>query len=329
LYHSEKNHACPYVRNSILSGRLKDLYNEHDALLKNRKRNSERDQLNQKDYTKKLDTLFDISHSDSEKLIKNQEDLQFLKLQQESRTGSIGPVDIKLAGKEKRSVKRQERIKRRASVLSAAQSSTSTVTTQSTVAEDGEESGDPDSTNSSDESGQSGGRVSEEHKDSSGQMEATLRKKRKRIISPAVASVLDRTNTSVRKSTMILASVINEAGEGSMSTVLSKSTVHLYRQRRSRKAAEQIKQDYQATKSVVHWDGKLLPDITGSENCKVERLPVLLSSIENGETKLLGIPKLTSGTGQATANAVQKQLQSWECESVVIGMCFDTTAVNT
>ena len=105
--------------------KIKDLYNEHDALLKNRKRNSERDQLNQKDYTKKLDTLFDISLSDSEKLIKNQEDLQFLKLQQESRTGSIGPVDIKLAGKEKRSVERQERIKRRASVLLAAQSAES------------------------------------------------------------------------------------------------------------------------------------------------------------------------------------------------------------
>ena len=57
---------------------------------------------------------------------------------------------------------------------------------------------------------------------------------------------------------MILASVINEAGEGSMSTVLSKSTVHRYRQRRRREAAEQINQDYQATKSVVHWDGKLL-----------------------------------------------------------------------
>jgi len=80
---------------------------------------------------------------------------------------------------------------------------------------------------------------------------------------------------------------------------------------------------------VVHWDGKLLPDITGSVNCKVEWLPVLLFSIENGETKLLGILKLTSGTGQAAANAIHKQLQSWKCESIIIGMCFDTTAVNT
>ena len=72
-----ENSGLPICQKQHIVKKIKDLYNEHDALFKNRKRNSERDQLNQKDYTKKLNTLFDISHADSEKFIKNQEDLQF------------------------------------------------------------------------------------------------------------------------------------------------------------------------------------------------------------------------------------------------------------
>ena len=49
-----------------------------------------------------MSQLFDISHANSEQLIKTDEDRQFLKLQQQSRTGSIGPVDNKLMVKEKR-----------------------------------------------------------------------------------------------------------------------------------------------------------------------------------------------------------------------------------
>jgi len=36
---------------------------------------------------------------------------------------------------------------------------------------------------------------------------------------------------------------------------------------------------------TVHWDGKLMPDLTGRDN--VDRLPILVSTM--GETKLLGI----------------------------------------
>ena len=63
--------------------------------------------------------------------------------------------------------------------------------------------------------------------------------------------------------------------------------------------------------------------------CKVDRLPVLLSSLVNGGTKLLGVPKLNSGTGQAAADAVVDLLHLWECSSLVVGMCFDTTSANT
>lgn len=80
---------------------------------------------------------------------------------------------------------------------------------------------------------------------------------------------------------------------------------------------------------MVHWDGKLLPDVTGIDMCKVDRLPVLLSSLVDSGIKLIGVPKLNSGTGQADADAGVDLLHLWECSSLVIGMCFDTTSANT
>ena len=77
--------------------KIKDLFGEQVSLMKNRSRNNEKDQINQKNYSEKLDQLFDISHANAEKLIKNDEDRQFLKMQQDSRKGCIGSFDRKLA----------------------------------------------------------------------------------------------------------------------------------------------------------------------------------------------------------------------------------------
>jgi hypothetical protein len=76
---------------------------------------------------------------------------------------------------------------------------------------------------------------------------------------------------------------------------------------------------------TVHWDGKLLPDLTGRE--KVDRLPVIVTGrhIEN----LLAIPKLASGTDRAQADAVLACLDKWNLRHKVAGLCFDTTASNT
>ena len=83
------------------------------------------------------------------------------------------------------------------------------------------------------------------------------------------------------------------------------------------------------SKSVVHWDGKLPPDFTGDNIHKVDRLSVVITSLIDGSTKLLGVPKLTSGSGRAAADVVFELLQSWQSEKLIIGMCFDTTACNT
>lgn len=146
-------------------------------------------------------------------------------------------------------------------------------------------------------------------------------------MSSKVSATLDRTGTSTRKSAMIMATVMNVLGTDS-SLVPSKSTIHRHRQQNRITIAESIKKSYDVTKSVVHWDGKLIPDVSGSD-ALIDRLPVLLSSVTDGTIKLLGVPSLDCGTGRAAAEAVHEQLKSWNAESYVIGMCFDTTAANT
>ena len=73
---------------------------------------------------------------------------------------------------------------------------------------------------------------------------------------------------------------------------------------------------------VVHWDGKLLQDLTGNEY--VDMLPVF----ESGKniSKLLNVAKLLSGTGEAQAKAVHMALADWGITRKVCGLCFDTSS---
>ena len=57
-------------------------------------------------------------------------------------------------------------------------------------------------------------------------------------------------------------------------------------------------------------------------------MAVLLTSSEDSSTKLLGVPKLLSGTGKETTNAVKVLLESWDIGTDTVGSCFDTTASN-
>ena len=76
---------------------------------------------------------------------------------------------------------------------------------------------------------------------------------------------------------------------------------------------------------TVHWDGKLLPDLTAREN--VERLPVIVTGLQI--ECLLGVPKLASGTDDSQAQAVVECLKDWGICEKVVALSFDTTASNT
>lgn len=295
--------------------KIADLFKERNDLLKHRSRGNRCDLEKQSQYVIKLDQLFDISHADSENLIKIDEDWQFLKQQKESRTGCIGSVDKNLADKEQR---KQERVLRQAS-LKERETKTTARTLLCT-----------EMTNTSDSDSDMSTTDTVMDKDEEYHV-STLNQhlKRQQVMPPTVLAVLDRTRTSIRKSSMIIASVVNEVGCSTSSAVLSKSTVHRHRQQFRETAAKKIKTEYSAVKCIVHWDGKLIPDVGGDETSLVDRLSILATSTTDGGIKLLGIPKLADGTGTAAANATLEQLHAWNSEDSVIGMCFDTTAANT
>lgn len=77
--------------------------------------------------------------------------------------------------------------------------------------------------------------------------------------------------------------------------------------------------------AIIHWDGKLLPNITGHE--RVDRLPVIVTA--GGKSQLLGVPCIDSGSGENQASAIYKLICEWNLSSKIGAMCFDTTASNT
>ena len=74
---------------------------------------------------------------------------------------------------------------------------------------------------------------------------------------------------------------------------------------------------------LLHWDGKLLPDITASRET-VERIAVLVT--DAGEEMLLGMPKIGRGTDKHQAEACLTSLDDWDIRQQIHGLVFDTTA---
>ena len=106
---------------------------------------------------------------------------------------------------------------------------------------------------------------------------------------------------------------------------IHRSSIRRHRRRHRAKLNVTLKEELRAGGLVVHWDGKLMQDLSSKQ--QVERLPILVSG--NGAVQLLGVPKLPNGTGSEIAKAVHNALEEWELTERVIGLSFDTTSSNT
>ena len=90
--------------------------------------------------------------------------------------------------------------------------------------------------------------------------------------------------------------------------------------------AKEIKASFAASNALtLHWDGKMMQDITG--NKKIERLPILVSG--SGSVKIIAIPKLSDCKAGPTSEAITSAAAEWALNDNVVAMCFDTTPVNT
>lgn len=107
---------------------------------------------------------------------------------------------------------------------------------------------------------------------------------------------------------------------------LSHRTIHRTREKCRLQLAAELKNNLQVSEYlVVHWDGKLLPDLLDTDT-NVDRLPVVISGVETEQ--LLGVPKMESGTGANQAEAIVETLDDWNLADRVKGMCLNTTASN-
>ena len=259
-----------------------------------------------------LEYLFDIAHADALDIITIPEDRAFLLLQREKgRVGSMGAMDKVLDLRNQRAQERfQAEIKRRERAAEEMKASTSVVlasasSSSSSSSEDTDEDNDPP-----------------------GAVDGTPAQKRARInvISPGLASALDRTNISSRKATFVISEVASSLGYDVNSLNINRNSIHRARAKNRTIVASNLKAEFASSVPLtVHWDGKLMEDLTTREH--VDRLPVLISGV--GVEQLLGVPKLPSGTGEAQAAAVMRCIEEWGVEDRVVALCFDTTASNT
>ena len=161
---------------------------------------------------------------------------------------------------------------------------------------------------------------------SSGVSLLPLRRRRKQILTAALSSCLDRANVSDRAAMFIVSETAKSLGHNNQDFTLSAASIRRSRRSHREQFAEEVLKNFSPNAPLtVHWDGKLLPDLTGKKS--VDRLPILVSFGE--DTQLLSVPKIAAGTGKAEANAVYRALKDWSIQDSVQALCFDTTSANT
>ena len=80
--------------------------------------------------------------------------------------------------------------------------------------------------------------------------------------------------------------------------------------------------------AVIHFDGKLLKDLSGAFG---DRLAVVLSGNTDQcrQGKLLSARMIQGGTGKLQAEEVMRSIVEWKVQPCVKALCFDTTSSNT
>ena len=117
---------------------------------------------------------------------------------------------------------------------------------------------------------------------------------------------------------------------------LSRSSLERKRSSNRSVMMEEAMEDFKHKKpdmAALHWDGKLIKDVTGTLR---ENEAILVSGSPNYvEGKLLAVSVLenkdgeATSTGEAQALAVIEEVKRWGLEKNIVAFVFDTTASNT
>lgn len=292
--------------------KLEDLVGRWEALKKNKGRRSETQEKNEEKFTYIFNDLFDIAHQDALKMIKIVEDKAFLEAQREKgRRGSMAGVDMKLGKQEEvKEKQKQKKLK-----WNEKQQDEASQYDRNIMLED--------STSSS----STGESEAEEDTAVAGPSTSSKRTRgRKTILSPNVLSALDRTKTSDRYAVHTLSAVLHASGQQIDEFNVNRSSIWRARQQHRKDRCAELKSGFSGEKPLtLHWDGKLMAELTGDD--KVDRLPIIVSG--SGVEQLLSVPKLPAGTGKAMAEAIYEAVTDWKLENWIRSICFDTTSSNT
>jgi hypothetical protein len=147
------------------------------------------------------------------------------------------------------------------------------------------------------------------------------------LANPDVVGALDRVNLPDRGATYVVNAVAKALGHDVGNMTLSRSSISRLRNQNHEEATTSLRNEsINNSAMLLHWDGKLLPDLTGNKGT-VDRLAIILTG--GNEEILLGVLKICQGTGKEQADACLSTLDDWGLRSQVRGLAFDTTASNT
>lgn len=265
-----------------------------------------------------FNNLFDIAHKDALTLITIVEDKQFLLAQREKgRRGCMSSVDTELLKKEDRKKKRQQQI------IIREQKETERLKEEAKSNDLNFESTESSSSSESDDDLYVP--INKRFKqNNSTELISTL--KTSSIVTTEVASALDRTKVSDRNAMYVLSATVQSLGYNVQDFTLNRESIRQARRKNRQKIANELKASFLPTTPLtIHWDGKLLPSLTSKD--KVDRLAVIVSG--DGVMKLLGVPKISNGTGEAQSTSVFELIEEWNLTERIHSMSFDTTASNS
>jgi len=233
------------------------------------------------EFSEQLNQLFDIAHVDAMSKIKIEQDKEFLNDQRNDRKMIMTTEDKELAEKQQRSKDRrdkEEERKRKASLQSASAA-------DANDSDDGKSSDVSDNTDSCDEY-----TPSKAFKSSATQLMAQTKKKtsRDQLFNADVTSPLDRNKTSSREAVRLMIPIAAALGHDPNDLPISRNTIQRARTSARHEMSKAIMDNFEPIcPLVLHWDGKILPEIVGEGS--IDRLPVLVSG--DGMDKTLGCAK--------------------------------------
>jgi len=294
---------------------VEKLFDKYCKLKKNKGRDSLTQHNNEQAFIEEIEQLFDIAHENAMTSITLEEDRQFLQMQRDSMKGYMGALDTELAQKEERITERKAAVFQRQVKESERKSEADeTVELVESDTDDNDEDGNDDMRNS--------GAFCPSKK-----VKTCPPEGKKKVINPEVCSVLDRLKIPNHSGSLLVSTVAHGLGIDLEACSTSYESVRRAQLENRQQVALEVKSSFNPTVPLtVHWDGKLLPDLTGRNT--VDRLPILVTGY--GIEKLLAAPKLDSGTGEQMSSATIAALNDWSIPAErIAAICFDTTSSNT